>query len=390
MNINLIVGTFYPAVSYGGPIFSTLYTGRELARLGNKVYVSTTNANGEENLNITTNKFIQYETNLFVKYYGGANYRAFSWPLIFNIWKDIKRCDIVSLQGMFSCYIVVSLWYASVFKKPVLLSPRGSLGDWCIQNKRSTLKKIWLMCFVYPFLKIIRFHATSEQEKYDIKKIFPKSDVIVIPNGIDPTDYTSSAQLSSVEFTQRFIGKPIDGCIKIISMGRLHCKKGFDILIKAFAIIKKEYPEAVLLIAGPDGGEYKNLQQQVRESKLEDHVFFVGELSGHDKVDFLTNGDIFVLPSHHENFGNVYAESLAAGTPIIASTNTPWQDVEKNSCGKWVNNSVEETAIAMKEMLGNDLIKMGCCGRKYINTFFTWPSIALQFGQTFENMVNKS
>ncbi len=65
------------------------------------------------------------------------------------------------------------------------------------------------------------------------------------------------------------------------------------------------------------------------------------------------------LASHHENFGMVYAEALAAGTPVVASTNTPWQDVEKYNCGKWVENTPEKFAKAINEILNSDPIANG-------------------------------
>lgn len=387
MKINLVIGSFYPAVCYGGPVFSTLYTSRELARLGHQVYVSTTNANGDALLDVETNKFIQFEDNIFVKYYGNANKAGFSWPLLFNIWRDIKNADVIFIQSIFSSYAPVSLLYATLLRKPVMLSPRGSLGGWCLESKRQNIKRLWLKIFILPFQNLIYWHATSEQEKQDILSIQQGARVTIIPNGINISEFISSAQLSSAEYTKQFIGTAIDCCYKIISMGRLHNKKGFDILIDAFSVIKDEYPDSILLIAGPDGGELCNLQQQVIRYSLQNRVFFVGELTGQDKIDFLANGDIFVLPSHNENFGNVYAESLAAGTPVIASKNTPWQDVENHRCGKWVANTTQETAAAMRELLKLDLQAAGMRGSKYCHETFDWRVIGRKFSEEFTKLM---
>jgi glycosyltransferase involved in cell wall biosynthesis len=170
-------------------------------------------------------------------------------------------------------------------------------------------------------------------------------------------------------------------------MGRIHIKKGFDILIDAFARVRSRFPRAVLLIAGPDGGELSNLQMRVDDLALKDCVFFIGELSGKDKIDFLANGDLFVLPSHNENFGNVYAESLAVGTPVIASRQTPWEEVETYGCGRWINNTVEEVAIAMQSMLESDLDLAGKQAVEYIRNTFDWSSIGEKFHAELSRMV---
>ena len=80
----------------------------------------------------------------------------------------------------------------------------------------------------------------------------------------------------------------------------------------------------------------------------------IGTIENQEKIDFLANADLFVLPSHNENFGNVYVESLATGTPVVASLQTPWRHVEDYKCGKWVANNIESTCSAMLELLGND------------------------------------
>jgi glycosyltransferase involved in cell wall biosynthesis len=144
----------------------------------------------------------------------------------------------------------------------------------------------------------------------------------------------------------------------------------------------------VLLIAGKDVGEKKQLVEIIDQNKLEDKVFFVGEVSGEDKITFLANADLFVLPSITENFGNVYIESLAAGTPIVASTGTPWSKVEYADCGKWVNNSVDDTSLAMLEMLKKDRETMKENSRKFAKEY-DWKNIAIQFKGVFEVMLTK-
>ena len=143
------------------------------------------------------------------------------------------------------------------------------------------------------------------------------------------------------------------------------------------------------MIAGEDFGEKPSLNNIINQKKLANEVFLIGKLDGNEKLEFLHNADVFALPSHHENFGMVYAEALAAGIPIIASKNTPWQDAEKFGLGKWVENTPEEFAEAIKQVLNSDSKKMGEIGKKYVEEKFCWEKIARLFIDKINSISSK-
>ena len=378
MKINLIIPSFYPATIYGGPIFSTLNTCKELVKIDDvEVYVSTTNANMTTRLDVETNRFIELEKNLFVKYYHETIINKLSSSLLFNIWRDIKKCDVVHSQVIYRPMTPIVFIYSIIMKKPVLYSPRGALGAWLLNN-RSIIKKIWLKIFLSPFSKSIFWHATAQQEKDEILTLFPNAKVHIIPNGINLDDYRTINKLSKREYIKKYTDKNIDAEYILISMGRLHAKKGFDILIDSFSQLNHKFSNSILLIAGEDETEKENLEKQIKNLKLENRVFLIGSVSGQDKIDFLANADLFVLPSHNENFGNVYAESLASGTAVIATENTPWEEVEKYNCGKWVKNSIDEIKNTIEDILEKEYIVMGQNGKEYISKF-EWKNIAKDF-----------
>jgi glycosyltransferase involved in cell wall biosynthesis len=373
---------------YGGPIFSTLHTCQALAKLdGVEIYVSTTNSNMTSKLNVEVNKWQKFEDGFFVKYYNETVVEKFSLQLYLNVWKDIKKPDIVHVQSIFSTSTLVALYYVQLFKKPILLSPRGQFGSWCLENG-SGFKQQWLNWFVRPFANKVLWHATANQEKIEILEVFPNAKIKIISNGIEFDLFQKSKLLSKKEFIKKFAEKEVDLDKIIVSMGRLQKKKGFDILIDSFVKALNKYPIAKLFIAGQDEGEKANLAQQINKLELENKVFLIGSISGQDKIDFLANADLFVLPSHNENFGNVYVESLAAGTPIVASKNTPWEEIEEADCGMWVENKINETAEAIEEMLKKDRETMRVNSRRFAEKY-DWKNIAAQFKEVFEEMLGE-
>lgn len=389
MKLNIIIPSFYPATVYGGPIFSSLHTSEQLARLDDvEVFVSTTNTNMHSKLNGETNKWKKFEDNLFVKYYNETIVDKFSLQLYLQIWKDIKATDIVHIQAIFNTPVPISLLYSKIFKKPVLISPRGALCQWCI-GQGNSFKKYWLKFFIKPFKKQLFWHATCQSEKEDILKWFPDADISIVPNGVDVKMYDNYNDMNKTEYLKEYLGIDNKECSHIVvSMSRLHAKKGFDVLIKSFIKMLETDLNAVLIIAGPDEGEKDNLQKMIIEFNVEKSIFIIEPLKEQKKIDFLANADLFVLPSHNENFGNVYIESLASGTPIVASTGTPWQEVEEYDCGRWVENSVDSTSDAIVEMLKKDREDMRVNAKKLAYKY-DWKNIADELHKVYERILKK-
>lgn len=387
MKINLIIHTFYPATIAGGPIYSTLNTSKELSKIGVQTNVSTTDLNCTEKLRIKPNTWFKFQQNIFVKYYTEIQLGRFSlsWRQLLFLWKDIKTNDVIHIQGIFNTNVPIGLFYANMLRKPIVLSPRGTLGDWCLRGG-SRFKKKWLDLFIQPVADKVTWHATARQEYDEIKQLYPLAKIEIIPNGINLDEYENINFMSKNEYMLKYAKKELMPSKIFVSMGRIQKKKGFDILIQSFSKILSEYPSSVLLIAGDEENKKENVKSEleilIKDNILENKVFFTGMLNGQDKIDFLANADLFVLPSHNENFGNVYLESLAAGTPIVASTNTPWEEVEINQCGKCVNNTIEDTVLAMSELLMLDRSMLRKNSKEYAYKF-SWANVAQKMKELY-------
>ena len=172
MRICLISSSFYPATFYGGPISATWDLSKSITNKNVEVYVSTTNANGTSRLFVKTNRFIEKEKNLFVKYYHEELLNRFSVKFILGIFNDIKLSDIVYIQYIFHYTVFISLFVSFLQNKKVIVCPRGSLSLYGLAYKRKWIKKIWLNLLIKPFLNNITFHASSLLEKKDIKRVF--------------------------------------------------------------------------------------------------------------------------------------------------------------------------------------------------------------------------
>ena len=165
MRICLVSSSFYPATFYGGPISATWDLSKKLAEKGHDIYVSTTNANGNDKLDIECNCFLKKENNFFVKYYNEQLINKFSFSFLFGIWLDIKKSDVVYIQYLFHYTVLLSLLCSVIQKKKIIICPRGSFSVFTLSNKFAFLKSFWLSLFIKPFVGDIIWQASSCLEK---------------------------------------------------------------------------------------------------------------------------------------------------------------------------------------------------------------------------------
>jgi glycosyltransferase involved in cell wall biosynthesis len=156
---------------------------------------------------------------------------------------------------------------------------------------------------------------TTEQERLLARRSFwlYRARERVAPFGIapPPADEALQRQAFAAAFPQ-LVGKPL-----LLSLARLHEKKGLDQLISALATVAHRHPTLQLMLAGPDGGCLAALRQQAAGLGLADRVHFPGLLQGKLKWGALRHCSLFCLPSHQENFGIAVVEALSCSTPVL-------------------------------------------------------------------------
>jgi glycosyltransferase involved in cell wall biosynthesis len=123
---------------------------------------------------------------------------------------------------------------------------------------------------------------------------------------------------------------------------------------------------------------------------LENTVQFAGPKSGIELQKAYDEADLFVLPSHTENFGMVVGEALVNGIPVITTQGTPWRDLLMKRCGWWIPISAEGIAGALIEatkMSDSSLEEMGQRGRRWIASDFSWDRTATKMMRLYERAV---
>ncbi|MHA6604788.1 glycosyltransferase [Photobacterium damselae] len=381
MKVIYLSPSFYPATKYGGPIFSTLNTCRELFKLGVNLDIHTTNVDRKSRLDIIVNKPVKVKEldNNYVTYHKENITDKFSLDFFLKVPIAIKNSDIVHTQSIFSMCTPLSILWSKFFKKNTIISPRGSLGPWCL-TQGSRFKKIWLRLLFQPFLENIYWHVTAEDEKADVLSVFPNisdSKFIIIPNGVNKEHH----EIIDREILFHELDLDVSNGY-ILSSGRIDDKKGFDYTIRAL-----EFIDGIdLLIMGEDYGSKQALIELAKKVGVASRVKFLGHISDKYKWSLYAHAAVFSLNSRHENFGNVYLESLSVGTPIIASVYTPWAFINNTHAGACIDNCPEKIANTINAIIANpEYSKEECYA---VVKDFYWDEIARQFISEYERVIN--
>ncbi|OGZ97623.1 MAG: hypothetical protein A3J10_03125 [Candidatus Sungbacteria bacterium RIFCSPLOWO2_02_FULL_54_10] len=177
----------------------------------------------------------------------------------------------------------------------------------------------------------------------------------------------------------------------IISVSRLVPKNGIDILLRAFAEVKKEIPQAVLHIAG-DGPERDALETLAGALGVRGAVLFLGEVPHDDLPAHLSTADIFVRPSRSEGMGNAFVEAMAAGLPVIGAAVGGIPDIiEHERTGLLVRSEdAYDLARHIRDLLRDPAFakKLASAGREKAVRDFDWDKIAAAYGDIFSQEIN--
>jgi glycosyltransferase involved in cell wall biosynthesis len=217
-------------------------------------------------------------------------------------------------------------------------------------------------------------HATALSEYQEIRAVGLRGPVAVIPNGVDLPDLTMAPRRQG-------------GDSIVLSLGRIHPKKALDRLVRAWAYIEPAFPSWRLRIVGPaEVGHDRQLLALARSLGLQ-RLNVEGPIyDAEAKLRAYRDADLFVLPTHNENFAMTVAEALAAEVPVISTKGAPWSGLETERSGWWIDHGIEPLAAALRHamMIGSaERRAMGVRGRIWMERDFSWEQVAAAMRQVY-------
>jgi glycosyltransferase involved in cell wall biosynthesis len=335
----------------------------------------------------------------------------------------VREADIVHVHSHWTFPVWWGCWCARRAGKKLVMSPQGCLDP--VRLRHSAWKKRLVGWMDRYFLRRAdAIHVTSEAEKGWVERWMEKlktesgtrkrkggwGPVVVIPNGVEAAAFAGIGDREAI--SRRW--PECRGKRVALFLSRIHPLKGLGMLIDAWA----EIPHAgwqLLVVGADEAGHEAEIKARVERRGLTGAVTFGGPRYGDEKVAVMQAADLFVLPTHSENFGIVVAEALACGVPVITTKGTPWGELEKcvnallrycvnkaitqsgnqafhaERAGWWIDIGVEPLARALVEAMGltdEERRAMGENGRRLVEAKYQWPRIAGEMEKVYEKCVN--
>lgn len=333
--------------SYGGPVEGVRQYGQKALAMGHSIEILCLDSAEDPHI-------AKYPLKVHAI---GPSQGKYSYNKRLKPWLDKHH-------GAYDAIVINGLWMYHSFgawrslrksKKPYFVFTHGMLDPWFKRTYPLKHLKKWLY-WPWAEYRVLRDAAgvlfTCEQERLLARESFwlykAKESVVNYGAGSPPDGDLAVLRQSFLAAHPTLQSQEI-----FLFLGRIHEKKGADLLIRAFAATCKDRANCCLVFAGPGHSEYTDLLKGVAEDLgISGKVYWTGLLTGEMKWGAFASADVFCLPSHQENFGIAVAESLACGVPVLISNQVNiWREIELDGAGIVFSDTTDGTASGLRRWL---------------------------------------
>lgn len=287
---------------------------------------------------------------------------------------DSKNTSLYHINGLWEYPSLITAIIARNAGIPYIISPHGMLYPQAFRKKKWLKKAIYLYFLEKDLQNAAVIHTTCDEEMQHLRNMGIKTPIAIIPNAIELSTLLSKPIHSKYER-------------KFGYLGRVHPRKKVETLLYVWERLGDKVKDAELIIIGSGDDKYmKFLLQETNRLNLK-NIVFTGFLTGLAKEEIMDSLSYLAVPSDFENFGMIVVEALASGIPVIASTGTPWQELESRNCGWWIENDVDtfqeffEIALQLSE---EQRLQMAENGRRLMKEKYDSKIVAKKMVKLYE------
>jgi glycosyltransferase involved in cell wall biosynthesis len=388
MKITHVIPYMHPAA--GGPPVVVDRLSRELAARGHELNVLTTDLFGRRSRAWAMDDSRPYGLEVFSA--AAGNGFGFSVALWREIGTAIRNSDVVHIHTLWTFPGLAAARACSHSRIPYLVMPHGMLDPHSV-GRKWLKKQCYGRLLEWPALRRARGMCYTHPEEERLAAMtcrgLPRGYIVEL--GAESPPDCPRSELRT-EFLQ---GHPeLRDRTVVLFLGRLHSKKGLDLLIPAFDLVRRQRPDAHLLLVGPGEPAYvQSIRDEVSRRRLEKAVTFTGILSGRDKWAAMAASDLFVLPSYQENFALTVVDALQSGLPVLVSRRVNlWKDLVDAGAARDCEPELNSVATTLVDCLNDSEWRHAAvrAGEALLSERFNWTTTAAWLETIYETVCSPS
>jgi glycosyltransferase involved in cell wall biosynthesis len=379
LSVVLISNSYYPADEEGGPPFSNRELANSIARAGLHVAVVTTDRNGARRLDVPGNQWVTVDHTPV--YYAATKRGTWLRSRTFAgaASQAIRSADVCILSAVFWSYTGLTAWIACWrFNVPYVTYARGFLSPWALDQKSMKKALYWRLLARRIVNGSKALVALAEQEARDYSRLRLTPPITVIPNGahVDEAELTDDLAFSEGASATRSVSGDY-----LLFLGRIHGKKGIDLLLPAFDRCVNNGCSARLVIAGPIDKSYqREFSGLMAACTARDRVDVIGTVAGPAKSRLIREARAFILPSYSEGLPVAVLEAMSLGIPVIITAECNLPEVAAARAGVIVELNVASLAEAVARVWNDTRLRaeLSVNAKRLAREQFSWDSVGIR------------
>jgi glycosyltransferase involved in cell wall biosynthesis len=294
----------------------------------------------------------------------------------------VRGAEVVHMHGLWQGHTRRGARAARAAGVPYLITAHGHAEPWAMRHKAWKKKVYTALVEGKNLRRASCLHALSRPEVGHLRAIAPETPICFVPNGVHlaPFDDLPPRASLEAEFPE------LAGKFLLLFYGRLHRKKGLDLLAEAFARLRDDHPDLHLLLAGNDDGALGPFLDRIGAEGLSSRVTWVGHVSGGRARQVWGAADAFILPSYSEGFSMAILEALACRLPALITTACHFPELAAADGGIVVHPTADDVTAGLRSLMERSPAEragLGHRGRALVEGRYTWDQQARRLAAVY-------
>jgi glycosyltransferase involved in cell wall biosynthesis len=295
----------------------------------------------------------------------------------------VRSAQVVHLHGLWQSHTRRGARAARAARIPYLMAAHGMVEPWALRQKRWKKRVYMTLVEAKNLRRASCLHALSRPEIRHLREIAPWTPVCFIPNGVDLAPFDDLPPRTALETEC----PELAGKFVLLFFGRVHVKKGLDLLAEALGRVAPVYPTLHLLVAGNDDGAWSPFCDRMAELGLARRTTYLGHVTLERARRVWSAADAFILPSYSEGFSMAILEALASRLPALITTACHFPELAAAQGAVVVapdSNAVTQGLHELLERSNDERARLGQNGRRLVEDHYTWDRQADRLAAVYD------